>query len=945
MTESGSFAGSYSDRRQNSRECLNNVYMSESGMSASGAPRTTQRQLRFSTKDDAAVKAINERPERWMSRRNISNESSTSFGSKVRKSRHRHSSEHSTGSRNRRGHNISLKKQGSLFATADEDIVEEQQSRHLYIVYKLEQWLSNRNAQYLSLVIVGLFLILIGGLMWMAVQDTPEDPDEQPHGAFFEGIWVAWTFVADPGTHSTVVSPEQRMVGSLISVLGIIFFAGLLGVVVDAIRNKMDLLRQGRSRVVERNHSLILGWTEKSILLIEELCVANQSEGGGVIVVMAKNGKQDMEGELRVQLPKRHLLGSKVVFRSGSPLLTHDLVKVGAHKARSIIILASDSEPNQADAEILRCILVLRTLPFGLQGYIVAEVRDISNEPLLKMVGGSVTETVPSHDILGRLMLMAGRSPGLAKVYESLLGFEGDEFYMWEWPELQGMAWLDLIGRFPDAIPIGIRSPHGSITLNPQPDTVVGKGDKIIVIAEDDDTYRPEPPTEIDEGNPPIFEEPTLKPEKIFIAGWRRDISDIFVYLDNMVVKGSELHMMTHCVSLEERNARLEDEGLDVGSLHNATIKHHFGNTTVRRKLEALALGSFSSCMIFADQAFEMDTMHADSHSLATLLLIRDTQMNQYEALHGQQNAEELVAQCPIVCEILDPRTQKTIAGSIDMQHSSEFCHSNLMVAQIMAMVSENRTVKDLLDEMLGYKGCSVAVFPATRFTNPLEKCSFWVVAKRAANQHMVLLGYNIRASIDPPHINPRDKTAPKLWDDKDLVALVPAKRPKARLREGQSGAASQHFRRAGLFPHGAGEHGTLDADEAQGRGLPRQETGGFFGETPADDVAPMEVAMEPRMCVEGAQVAKEPMNDSEESLETKVLKLAESIGQLDDSERRRFGKILDGVRDVVGSLPTHGDVTTTRKRLMSQRMQPRNMAEAALHTFSTRCLCHQDTV
>ena len=35
--------------------------------------------------------------------------------------------------------------------------------------------------------------------------------------------------------------------------------------------------------------------------------------------------------------------------------------------------------------------------------------------------------------------------------------------------------------------------------------------------------------------------------------------------------------------------------------------------------------------MIFADQLFEADTMHADSHSLATLLLIRDIQQIRIE--------------------------------------------------------------------------------------------------------------------------------------------------------------------------------------------------------------------------------------------------------------------------------------------------------------------------
>merc|ERR1719329_588395 len=84
--------------------------------------------------------------------------------------------------------------------------------------------------------------------------------------------------------------------------------------------------------------------------------------------------------------------------------------------------------------------------------------------------------------------------------------------------------------------------------------------------------------------------------------------------------------MITHCVPLEQRAARLAEDGLDVASLRNLRLVHHEGNTSVRRKLEQLPVETFNSCMIFADQLFEADAMHADSHSLATLLLFRDIQ-------------------------------------------------------------------------------------------------------------------------------------------------------------------------------------------------------------------------------------------------------------------------------------------------------------------------------
>ena len=61
----------------------------------------------------------------------------------------------------------------------------------------------------------------------------------------------------------------------------------------------------------------------------------------------------------------------------------------------------------------------------ALQGHIVAEVCDLDNEPLVKMVGVVHVQTVVSHDIIGRLMIQCARQHGLASVWQNIMGFEG----------------------------------------------------------------------------------------------------------------------------------------------------------------------------------------------------------------------------------------------------------------------------------------------------------------------------------------------------------------------------------------------------------------------------------------------------------------------------------------------------------------------------------------
>jgi len=78
-------------------------------------------------------------------------------------------------------------------------------------------------------------------------------------------LWLSWTFVADSGNHANTEGIGPRLVSVSISFGGMLIFAMMLGLVSDAISEKFDSLRKGRSEVVERNHTLILGWSDKLV--------------------------------------------------------------------------------------------------------------------------------------------------------------------------------------------------------------------------------------------------------------------------------------------------------------------------------------------------------------------------------------------------------------------------------------------------------------------------------------------------------------------------------------------------------------------------------------------------------------------------------------------------------------------------------------------------------
>lgn len=131
-----------------------------------------------------------------------------------------------------------------------------------------------------------------------------------------------------------------------------------------------------------------------------------------------------------------------------------------------------------------------------VNGHIVVELCENDKADMIRIISGDNVEILVAHDIIGRLMVQCARQPGLSIVLERLLGFEGNEFYVQEWPELVGCCFGEIHFRFQDAVPIGIKkkgSPPSDILLNPPDDMELEEGDMVLVLAEDDDTYHPDP--------------------------------------------------------------------------------------------------------------------------------------------------------------------------------------------------------------------------------------------------------------------------------------------------------------------------------------------------------------------------------------------------------------------------------------------------------------------
>ncbi|CAM8953655.1 unnamed protein product [Rhodiola kirilowii] len=649
----------------------------------------------------------------------------------------------------------------------------EQVSLSKLLAYRVDVFLSvHPYAKSSALLVATLLLIGLGGL---ALYGVTED-------SLADCLWSSWSYVASAGNHADSEGLGPRLVSVSISFGGMLIFAMMLGLVSDAISEKFDSLRKGRSEVVEQNHTLILGWSDKLGSLLNQLAIANESLGGGIVVVMAERDKEEME--LDIGKMEFDFRGTVVICRSGSPLISVDLKKVSVSKARAIIVLAEDGNADQSDARALRTVLSLTGVKDGLRGHIVVELSDLDNEVLVKLVGSDLVETVVAHDVIGRLMIQCARQPGLAQVWEDILGFENCEFYIKRWPKLDGMRFEEVLISFADAIPCGIKvaSRGGKIILNPDDSYILQEGDEVVVIAEDDDSYTPTEFPMVRRGKLPNTFIPERSVERILLCGWRRDIEDMIMVLDASLTKGSELWMFND-VPENIREQKLIDGGLEVDRLMNITLENREGNAVIRRNLESLPLESFDSILILADESVEDSAIQADSRSLATLLLIRDIQAKRMPCKESVTDGgrfsqgswmgemQQASSESVIISEILDPRTKNLLS----MSKIGDYVLSNELVSMALAMVAEDRQINDILEELFAEEGNEMQIRPANVYLRVGEELSFYDVILRARQRREIVIGYRL-ANAEQAVINPPAKHEKRKWSMEDLFVVIAEK-------------------------------------------------------------------------------------------------------------------------------------------------------------------------
>jgi voltage-gated potassium channel Kch len=578
---------------------------------------------------------------------------------------------------------------------------------------------------YLGLVSIGV--IFFFALVLVIFRISPAGAD-QP--GFMEAAWLSLMRTLDSGTMGGDEGWAFRIPMLGVTLGGIFIVSALIGVINNGIEDKLDELRKGRSFVLERDHTLILGWSPKIFTILSELVLANENRSKPRIVILAEKDKVEMEDEIRDQVGDTR--NTKIICRTGSPLDLKDLEIVNPRETRSIIILAPERE--NPDPEVIKTILALTNNPDRRPEpyHIVAEIEDVRNLEVARMVGREEVQLIATGDLISRIIVQTSRQSGLSVVYTELLDFGGDEIYFTEEPKLVGRPFGDALMAYEDSCIMGLRQRDGSIRVNPPMDTRIEAGDRVIAISEDDDTVKvldDLEPWETLESRVGVdaaaIREGTRRaprPERTLILGWNAGGVAIAQELDRYVAPGSALTVVA-----DSEGAR-EAVETECAELTNQKVSFIEADTTARRALNGLNVPEYDQIILLC-YSDTLDEQEADARTLITLLHLRDM-------------AEKGGHDFRIVSEMLDVRNRELA----EVTQADDFIVSNKLTSLLLSQVSENRDLNAVFADLFDPKGSEIYLKPASDYVEPGREVSFYTVVSAARRRGEVAIGYRLEA-------------------------------------------------------------------------------------------------------------------------------------------------------------------------------------------------------
>lgn len=533
-----------------------------------------------------------------------------------------------------------------------------------------------------------------------------------------------------------VKTPWMYRMLYLIIVFSSIFITSvLISILTQIIQSRVEELRKGHSKIIEKKHTVILGWSPKIYTILKEFDVsAIDEKKNKVVVVLGNKDKVLMEDEIlrnTKNVTHQNLQRTKVICRTGDPTNKGHLDILNLIEAEAIIVLTEEND--RQDTEIIKTLLALK-------GYIIAnkqkykltletifqktitQINDEKNKKIADIITKNTTKLIRIKEFTAKIIAQTARQSGLPRVYEELFDFHGMEIYFIK--NQIDLKYEELLTYYEDISIIGYMDKDNNYYLNPDNKDEIKKSETLIVISGSVSKANIRKKSNF---NPTVEydkkQAENIIANDILILGWNKLGNAIVEELESYVKNGNKQEItIIPKGNIKTFNLNFNSDKLQVVS----ELEHDYSD--YKYLVEILKLRKFRNIIILSDE--ELDVQDSDVKNITILHFIRDIEQT------IKENHENF--SIDVVCQLLDEKNQELISDF----HKNDFVVSAKLASLFFSQISQEFRLFKVFDEILDEKGSEIYIKKATNYFKEGTEVTYAEIIRAASRRDETVIGY-----------------------------------------------------------------------------------------------------------------------------------------------------------------------------------------------------------
>lgn len=553
-------------------------------------------------------------------------------------------------------------------------------------------------------------------------------------------LWNSLMHTLDPG----VLSGDQPdnvpyiVLMFLATLCGLCLTSVLISIISTGVENRLRDLRKGTSVVLEENHTVVVGFDDNVYTLLKELIEANSNQKKACIVVLGNQPKEMMEDAIAAHVPNTRT--TTIICRSGKLHEPHSLGLCSVDTSKSVIVNVHD------DAETVKVLLALSTYLKDKTLVhpdlcIVAYLQNRFCEEAARVAADRRAKIVCIQDTIARIIANTCRQHGLSEVLTELFNFGGHEMYIESVPALEGKTFHQALMSFANATAVGICDSEGA-HLNPPMDTVIGKGDRIVIIEEDDGCYVHHDPKVADSTLLSVADAAAAEAnDHLMVLGSNNKLPLILAEYNKYVSPHTRVTIVDN---------ELSESGLGTHDNLDITVCPAIIS---RELLARFVANDNNNLLLLNDDSLEAEA--SDSQTLLRLILLRDI-------------SDKTGTHLTITTEMCNTDNQRLAKQA----RVDDFVISTDFISLLMAQISEEPDLKTLIDDLLDEDGSELYLKPTADYVPLGTAVDGYTITESAARKGEIYVGYR-RADGDRDTVLNPPKDNAVTFEKGDMIVVI----------------------------------------------------------------------------------------------------------------------------------------------------------------------------